>query len=161
MAFPDILIGSKFDAKGFKQAESAVGKLNKSVKNLAGTFGLALGGAALVSYSKKAIKAFADDEKAARSLALALANTGNAFAACVLPQPAGPTIMIFLPRTADLTRYFHLTSDISRSLGLILAEFLINSNIGSSSFIGAGIGVGLSISYGISDSGTRFPLPDS
>jgi hypothetical protein len=81
MAFPEIFLGSKFDAKGFKQAESAVGKLNKSVKNLAGTFGLALGGAALVSYSKKAIKAFADDEKAARSLALALANTGNAFAA--------------------------------------------------------------------------------
>jgi len=81
MALPEIFLGSKFDAKGFKQAESAVGKLNKSVKNLAGTFGLALGGAALVSYSKKAIKAFADDEKAARSLALALANTGNAFAA--------------------------------------------------------------------------------
>jgi hypothetical protein len=81
MAFPEIFLGSKFDAKGFKQAESAVGKLNKSVKNLAGTFGLALGGAALISYSKKAIKAFADDEKAARSLALALANTGNAFAA--------------------------------------------------------------------------------
>lgn len=81
MAFPEIFLGSKFDAKGFKQAESAVGKLNKSVKNLAGTFGLALGGAALVSYSKKAIKAFADDEKAARSLSLALANTGNAFAA--------------------------------------------------------------------------------
>jgi hypothetical protein len=81
MALPEIFLGSKFDAKGFKQAESAVGKLNKSVKNLAGTFGLALGGAALISYSKKAIKAFADDEKAARSLALALANTGNAFAA--------------------------------------------------------------------------------
>ena len=81
MALPEIFLGSKFDAKGFKQAESAVGKLNKSVKNLAGTFGLALGGAALVSYSKKAIKAFADDEKAARSLSLALANTGNAFAA--------------------------------------------------------------------------------
>ena len=81
MAFPEIFLGSKFDAKGFKQAETALGKLNKSVKNLAGTFGLALSGAALVSYSKKAIKAFADDEKAARSLSLALANTGNAFAA--------------------------------------------------------------------------------
>jgi hypothetical protein len=80
MALPEIVIGSKLDAKGFKQAESAVSKLTKSVRNLAGAFGIALGGRALLNYSKQAVKAFAADEKAARSLALALANTGNAFA---------------------------------------------------------------------------------
>ena len=80
MGIAEIVLGSKFDAKGFKQAENAVTKLNKSVKNLAKTFGIAFGAAALVSYSKRAVKAFAEDEKAARSLSIALANTGNAFA---------------------------------------------------------------------------------
>lgn len=80
MGIAEIVLGSKFDAKGFKQAESAVSKLTRSVRNLAGAFGIALGGKALINYSKLAVKAFAADEKAARSLALALANTGNAFA---------------------------------------------------------------------------------
>ena len=40
---PDIKIGSKFDAKGFKQAESEISKLTKGVKSLAGAVGLAFG----------------------------------------------------------------------------------------------------------------------
>ena len=134
MALPEIFLGSKFDAKGFKQAESAVGKLNKSVKNLAGTFGLALGGAALVSYSKKAIKAFADDEKAARSLSLALANTGNAFAAIgvekfigdlqrttgVLDDDLRPAFQTLLTASGDVTKSqkgLALALDISAATG--------------------------------------------
>jgi hypothetical protein len=81
MAVPDILIGSKLDAKGFKQVESELSKLNKGVKNLAGAFGIALGARAMTTYAKNAVKAFAADEKASRSLALQLKNTGNAFAA--------------------------------------------------------------------------------
>ena len=37
MAFPDILIGSKFDAKGFKQAESAISGLTSKVTKAAGS----------------------------------------------------------------------------------------------------------------------------
>jgi len=81
MAIPEILIGSKLDAKGFKQVESELSKLNKGVKNLAGAFGIALGARAMTTYAKNAVKAFAADEKASRSLALQLKNTGNAFAA--------------------------------------------------------------------------------
>jgi hypothetical protein len=81
MALPEILIGSKFDAKGFKQAETATDKLGKSIKNLAYSFGLVFSTQKLISFGKAAVNAFAADEKAARSLALALANTGNAFAA--------------------------------------------------------------------------------
>jgi len=33
MALPEILIGSKLDAKGFKQAETALNKLTKTVRN--------------------------------------------------------------------------------------------------------------------------------
>jgi len=57
----DIRIGSKLDAKGFKQAESATSKLNKSIKNLAGTFGLAYGTAAVVNFGKQSVKAFQED----------------------------------------------------------------------------------------------------
>jgi hypothetical protein len=66
--------------KAFKQAETASQKLEKSVaklgKQLLGVFAAGK----LLSFGKQAVKAFAADEKAARSLALALANTGNAFA---------------------------------------------------------------------------------
>jgi hypothetical protein len=67
--------------KAFKQAETSTQKLEKSVaklgKQLLGVFAAGK----LLSFGKQAAKAFAADEKAARSLALALANTGNAFAA--------------------------------------------------------------------------------
>jgi hypothetical protein len=53
----DINIGSKLDAKGFKQAESATEKLTRNVKNLAGTLGLAFGTAAVVAYGKASVKA--------------------------------------------------------------------------------------------------------
>ena len=51
-----INIASKFDAKGFKQAETASEKLGKTVKNLAGTFGLAFGTASVVAYGKASVK---------------------------------------------------------------------------------------------------------
>ena len=67
--------------RAFKQAETATSRLEKSVaklgKQLAGVFAASK----LYAFSKNAVKAFAADEKAARSLSLALANTGNAFAA--------------------------------------------------------------------------------
>ena len=78
---PDIKIGSKFDAKGFKQAESEISKLTKGVKNLAGAFGLAFGAQAIMRYSKQAVKAFAADDKAARVLAGTLKNLGLSYAA--------------------------------------------------------------------------------
>jgi hypothetical protein len=53
----DINIGSKLDAKGFKQAESATEKLTKNVRNLASNLGLAFGTAAVVAYGKASVKA--------------------------------------------------------------------------------------------------------
>jgi hypothetical protein len=51
-----INIASKFDAKGFKQAETASQKLGRTVKNLAGTLGLAFGTTAIVAYGKASVK---------------------------------------------------------------------------------------------------------
>jgi hypothetical protein len=67
--------------KAFKQAETASQKLEKSVGRVAKQLLAVFSATKLISFGKNAAKAFAADEKAARSLALALANTGNAFAA--------------------------------------------------------------------------------
>lgn len=96
----DINIGSKLDAKGFKQAETAVNKLNKGAKNLARNFGLAFGTAAVIAYGKASVKAFAADDKAARTLSKTLSNLGLAF--------ADPQIKTFI---ADLEKQFGILDD--------------------------------------------------
>jgi len=81
MANVVIDIASEFTgAKAFKQADFATSKLTKSVKNLAATFGVTFSARALVNYSKVAVKAFAADDKAARTLTQTLNNLGLAFA---------------------------------------------------------------------------------
>jgi hypothetical protein len=53
----EILIGSKFDAKGFKAAETASQKLGNNVKKLAGALGLAFSTRAIVNFGRLAVKA--------------------------------------------------------------------------------------------------------
>jgi len=76
----NVHIGSEFDAKGFKQAQSALAKLSGSAKKLAGAVGLAYGAKALVAYGKASMKAAADDQKAQKILASNLKNVGLAYA---------------------------------------------------------------------------------
>jgi hypothetical protein len=78
--FEEILIGSRLDAKGFKQAETALNKLNKTTKSLAAGLGLAFGARAVAQYGKKSVAAFMADEKAAKSLSVALTNLNQSFA---------------------------------------------------------------------------------
>ena len=66
--------------KAFKQADTATARLNRSVKNLAGAFGIAFSTRAVVNYGKAAIQAFAADDKAAKVLSRTLTNLGLAFA---------------------------------------------------------------------------------
>ena len=83
MAAADIAINiaAQFTGKNaFQKADKATAGLQRSVKNLGMALGVALSARAIVNFSKLSVKAFAEDEKAARSLALAVANTGNAFA---------------------------------------------------------------------------------
>ena len=68
-----------WNGKALKKAKQDVDVFSKQVKGLARTFGVAFSATALVGFSKKAIKAFSDDEAAAKRLALQLENTGNAF----------------------------------------------------------------------------------
>jgi hypothetical protein len=65
--------------KAFKQADTAAAKLTKSVKGVAAAFGVSFGAAALARYGQNAVKAFAEDEKAATKLAKAVDNLGLGF----------------------------------------------------------------------------------
>jgi hypothetical protein len=65
----------------FKKATNDAQKLEKSVAKLGKQLASVFAASKVLAFGKASVKAFAEDEKAARSLALALANTGNAFAA--------------------------------------------------------------------------------
>jgi predicted RecB family endonuclease len=81
MANVIIDIAAEFTGKkGFKQAETATDKMTKNVKKLAGALGLAFSGQAILAYSKKAVKAFADSQLEAVQLTNAVKNLGLAFA---------------------------------------------------------------------------------
>jgi len=69
-------INSKADLKGFKQVESASAKLTKNIKSLAAGFGIAFGTRAVTQFAKASVKAFIDDDNAARSLGVTLKNLG-------------------------------------------------------------------------------------
>jgi hypothetical protein len=133
-----INIASRFDAKGFKQAETALGKLSGSAKKVAGSLGLAFGAAAITSYGKAAAKAFADDEKAALRLNRAVENLGIGFAnpaiadyianleksAAVADDILRPAFQGLLTTTGSLVQSQKLLSDaitISRASGIDLA----------------------------------------
>jgi len=68
-----------FNGKALKKGQKDISAFDKSVKKLGRTFGVTFSGYQLLAFSKKAISAFAADEKAAKSLAVQLENTGNAF----------------------------------------------------------------------------------
>lgn len=135
MANVKIDIAAEFTGnKAFKQAETASQKMERSVaklgKQLLGVFAATK----LISFGKTAAKAFAADEKAARSLSLALANTGNAFrgieveafiadlqrATGVLDDNLRPAFRTLLTATGDVTKSqegLRLALDISAGTG--------------------------------------------
>jgi hypothetical protein len=83
MALPDIEIGSRFDAKGFKQAETAATKLEKNVKSLAKSFVGVFAAQKVLAFGKASVKAFAEDDAAAKSLGQTLKNLSLAYGANV------------------------------------------------------------------------------
>jgi hypothetical protein len=135
MADVKIDIATEFTGKkAFKQAETATSKLNKGVKNLASTFGLAFGTAAVLNYAKKSVRAAADDQKAQTQLALALKNVGLERDAAStelyinrleteygilddLLRPAYQKLAVATQSSAESQRLLNLALDISASTG--------------------------------------------
>jgi hypothetical protein len=76
---PDINIGSKLDAKGFKQAETALSKLSNNAKKAAKALTAAFGVSSVASFAKSSVKAFMDSEREAALLSNTVKNLGLAF----------------------------------------------------------------------------------
>jgi hypothetical protein len=125
--------------KAFKQAETATQKLERSVSKLGKSLLGVFAASKVLAFGKQAAKAFAADEKAARSLALALANTGNAFAAIevekfiadlqratgVLDDNLRPAFRTLLTATGDVKKSqdaLALALDISAGTGRDLSQ---------------------------------------
>lgn len=70
---------STFDNKGLKKGQKEISTFEKRVKSFGKAFAAAFSVRALTNYSKKAVQAFAADEKAAKSLEQQLINTGYQF----------------------------------------------------------------------------------
>lgn len=132
--FEQILIGSKFDAKGFKQADTALGKLSRSAKSLAGAFGVAFSVRSIARYGVASVKAAAQDEAAQKQLALALKNVGLGRDAALSEsyiqklqnelgvlddelRPAYQGLAIAVKDTAEAQRLLLLSLNISKSTG--------------------------------------------
>jgi hypothetical protein len=139
MANVVIDIATEFTGKkAFKEAETATDRLTKGVKRFAGAAGIAFGSAAILSYSKASIKAYADDEAAALRLNRAVENLGIGFAnpaiadyignleksAAIADDVLRPAFQGLLTTTGSLTSSQKLLNDaitISRASGVDLA----------------------------------------
>jgi hypothetical protein len=150
---PSVLINLAAEYTGkpaFDKAEKSTFNLQKSVKKLAGAFGLAFGTTAVVNFSKQAVKAFAADEAAANRLARAVDNLGIGFAnpaiskyiselertAAIADDILRPAFQGLLTTTGSLTQSQKLLNDaitISRASGIDLAtvsQDLANGYVG-------------------------------
>ena len=166
MADPALVISLAAEFVGkpaFKQADTATEKLNKGVKNLAKSLGVAFSATAVVAYGKAAIKAAAADEKAQKQLALALKNVGLGRDAAASEgyiqklqkefgvlddnlRPAYQTLAVATRDTAQAQKLLQLALDISASTGKDLAS---TSSALSKAFLGnnaalSKLGVGIS-----------------
>jgi hypothetical protein len=82
MALPNLVfsVASQYDGKGLAKAQKDIKSLSQSVKNFAGTFGVALGAAGIVQFGKSSVKAFSDAQREGVILNNTLKNLGLAFA---------------------------------------------------------------------------------
>jgi hypothetical protein len=94
---PNLIVSavSTFDNKGLKKGQKEISTFDKSVKSLGKTFLGVFGAQKLLSYGKNAVKAFAADEAAAKSLQVQLQNTGYAF--------ASPAVELYIANLQKLT----------------------------------------------------------
>jgi len=150
--------------KAFKDADTSVEKLNKNVKTLAKSLLAVYSAQRILSYGKASVKAFAEDDKAAKALGTTLKNLGLAYGANVgtvngfisrlemqtgvLDDELRPAMDRFLRATLDVTKsqeLLGLALDISAGTGRSLTQVsqsLQKAYLGQTQALGR-LGVGL------------------
>ena len=145
------IVGEFTGARAFKQAGKATSTLEKSVKSLGKTMGIALSAQAVVAFGKASVKAFADDQKSAVLLANAVKNLGIEMEApaiegfiqhlskqaSVADDQLRPAMQALLTTTGSVTKSQKMLADaieISRGSGVDLAtvaQDLANAYVGN------------------------------
>lgn len=151
-----------WNGKALKKAKKEINVFEKQIKKLGATIGVSLSAAALVNYSKKAVQAFAADQKAAKALEQQLKNTGYQFSAPgvemyianlqkttgVLDDELRPAFQQLLTVTGSITKSQDALStalNVSAATGKSLSEVSaaltrgFSGNTQSLSKLGAGI----------------------
>ena len=151
--------------KAFDKADTSTQKLTRSVKTLAKGFLGVFAIQKLVSYSKASVKAFAEDDAAAKSLGMTLKNLGLAYSSNVgtvngfinrleaqtgvLDDELRPAMDRLLRATGDVTKSQELLSlalDIAAGTGKSVTQVsqsLQKAYLGQTAALGR-LGVGLS-----------------
>ncbi len=124
-----------WNGKALKKAQQDVNVFEKRVKSFARTFGVAFSGAALVAFGKKAVRVFAEDEAAAKSLQLQLENTGNAFRVREVEnyiQSLEKTYAILTDLRKPFQTFLNLTKSVGLSQRTLEAALNISAGTGES-----------------------------
>jgi hypothetical protein len=124
-----------WNGKALKKAQQDVNVFEKRVKSFARTFGVAFSGAALVAFGKKAVKVFAEDEAAAKSLQLQLENTGNAFRVTEVEdyiKGLEKTYAILTDLRKPFQTFLNLTRSVALSQRTLEAALNISAGTGQS-----------------------------
>ena len=165
---PNIVIdvAAEFTGKrAFEQAGKSTNNLEKNVKKLAKTFGVAFGATAVANFAKASAKAFIEDENAARSLSVTIKNLGLDFGnntatvarfidtvekqTGVLDDELRPAMDRILRATGDVAQsqeLLNLALDISAGTGKTVTQVsqsLQKAYLGQTAALGR-LGVGLS-----------------
>jgi ribosomal protein L12E/L44/L45/RPP1/RPP2 len=146
-----VRIATILDASGLKKADKGFKGLESSAKSLGKTIGVALSAAAIVSFGKKAVNAFAEDEAAATRLNNAVKNLGLGFeqsnitafisdlekTSGVLDDYLRPAFQALLTTTGSNIKsqeLLNLAIDVSRGSGIDLTtvvQDLANAYVGN------------------------------
>jgi hypothetical protein len=124
--------------KAFDKADTSTQKLTKSVKTLAKGFLGVFAIQKLVSYSKASVKAFAEDDAAAKSLGMTLKNLGLAYGANVgtvngfINRLEAQTGVLDDELRPAMDRLLRATGDVSKSQELLNLSLDIAAGTGKS-----------------------------
>lgn len=127
-----------WNGKALKKGQKEISVFDKQVQKLGRTFGAVFSATALLSYSKRAINAFAADEKAAKSLEVQLKNTGNEFSAPAVEMYIANLQKISGILDDELRPAFQGLLTVTRSL--VLSQYALNTALDVSAGTGASVG---------------------
>jgi hypothetical protein len=124
-----------WNGKALNRGKNDISAFDKSVTKLGRNLATTFSAYQILQFSKKAINAFAADEKAARSLAVQLENTGNAFAVAEVEayiKGLEKTYAILTDLRAPFQTLLNVTGDITLAQRTLEAALNISAGTGAS-----------------------------